>query len=199
MRRKWLIVDGIDGAGKSSFCRALVEHCRQAGYPAILLSEPNSSTLAPLLAQAPEDLPASSWALLFSAARAQLWQAQIRPALAAGLVVISDRGWPSTLAYQGAGDGLTMTHLLLLQELATEAQWLEAMVIVLDLPVEIASQRLAERGDPPSHWEMRDQAFQKRVRREFQRIAARYGYCLDARKPTEELVEIAWKLWTKKD
>ncbi len=102
--------EGVDGSGKSTQAQLLVEHLRAEGYAAMLVREPGGTDLserirALLLDPALEIDPVAEL-LLFSAARAQLVTEKIRPALDAGQVVVCDRFYDSTTAYQGAGRGV---------------------------------------------------------------------------------------------
>ena len=102
--------EGIDGSGKSTQARMLEEHLRSEGRNVRLVREPGGPPLAECIRSLllSHDVEISPFAelLLFSAARAQLVRETIRPALNAGSVVICDRFYESTTAYQGAGRGL---------------------------------------------------------------------------------------------
>lgn len=99
--------EGIDGSGKSTQARLLVEHLRSEGHATMLVREPGGTTLSErirtLLLDPALDIDPFAELLLFSAARAQLVTEKIRPALEAGRIVVCDRFYDSTTAYQGAG------------------------------------------------------------------------------------------------
>ncbi len=99
--------EGIDGSGKSTQARLLIEHLRSEGHSALLVREPGGTALSEqvrtLLLDPALDIDPFAELLLFSAARAQLVTEKIRPALEAGQVVVCDRFYDSTTAYQGAG------------------------------------------------------------------------------------------------
>ncbi|RMH58618.1 MAG: dTMP kinase [Bacteroidetes bacterium] len=99
--------EGIDGSGKSTQARRLVERLERAGYPVLPVREPGGTALSEAVRRLLLDpaLPVDPMAelLLFSAARAQLVAERIRPALDAGHLVVCDRFYDSTTAYQGGG------------------------------------------------------------------------------------------------
>lgn len=102
--------EGIDGSGKSTQAHLLDKHLQQAGYETLLVREPGGTELSErirsvLLDRTFEVRPMAEL-LLFSAARTQLVSERIRPALDAGQIVICDRFYDSTTAYQGAGRGV---------------------------------------------------------------------------------------------
>jgi dTMP kinase len=145
----FITLEGIDGSGKSTQARLLAEALRQSGRCVRLTREPGGTTageqirhlvLSPERAISPE-----AELFLYLADRALHVLEVIRPALAAGCVVVCERYTDSTLAYQGYGRGLDLDLLRRLNALATQ-ETAPDLTIVLDLPVEQA--RLdAERRD----------------------------------------------------
>lgn len=99
--------EGIDGSGKSTQARLLVEHLRSEGHSVLLVREPGGTALSErirtLLLDPTLDIEPFAELLLFSAARTQLVTEKIRPALHAHQIVVCDRFYDSTTAYQGAG------------------------------------------------------------------------------------------------
>lgn len=102
-----LTFEGIDGSGKSTQARLLTERLEAEGEAPLLLREPGGTELSErvrtLLLDPALHIEPFAELLLFSAARAQLVAEQIRPALAAGRIVVCDRFYDSTTAYQGSG------------------------------------------------------------------------------------------------
>lgn len=102
--------EGIDGSGKSTQARLLVDHLQAEGHAVMLVREPGGTLLSErirsLLLDTTLQIDPFAELLLFSAARAQLVTEKIEPALEAGRVVVCDRFFDSTTAYQGAGRGV---------------------------------------------------------------------------------------------
>ncbi len=102
--------EGIDGSGKSTQARLLVERLEAAGYPTLLVREPGGTALSErvraLLLDPALRVDPFAELLLFSAARAQLVRERIRPELDRGHLVVCDRFYDSSTAYQGAGRGI---------------------------------------------------------------------------------------------
>lgn len=105
-----LTFEGIDGSGKSTQARLLTEYLEEEGYEPLLVREPGgpevSERIRSVLLDPSLDVQPITEMLLFSAARAQLVAEHIRPALQEGRIVICDRFYDSTTAYQGYGRGV---------------------------------------------------------------------------------------------
>lgn len=114
-----LTFEGIDGSGKSTQARRLNDRLQEQGYDTLLVREPGGTPFAErvrsILLDSTFNIQAVAELLLFSAARAQLVAERIRPALEAGRIVICDRFYDSTTAYQGAGRGIA------------EPEWIEGL------------------------------------------------------------------------
>ena len=107
---RYLAVEGIDGAGKSTVARALADALQERGTPVLLVREPGGTAVGESIRQLVlglgNELDHWTEAMLFAAARAQLAATVVTPALQRGEIVISDRSYYSSLAYQGGGRGL---------------------------------------------------------------------------------------------
>jgi dTMP kinase len=141
----FIALEGVDGSGKSTIAKRLVQELQEAGRRAILTREPGGTTTGEqirtvLLGQGSSAILPTTEMLLFAAARAQLVGEVIEPALRDGLVVVADRFSDSSLAYQWGARGLEKEAVVQAQKLATGG--LEPdLKILLDLPVEAAVQR----------------------------------------------------------
>jgi dTMP kinase len=190
----FIVFEGGDGAGKSTQCRALLGRLRRRGIPARLTREPGGTPLGESLRRALKsqpDLSAAAELFLFCAARAQLVQQVIRPALRDGVTVICDRFTASTVAYQGYGRGLDLDLVHQLNQVAT-GNLSPDLTILLDLPAEAA---LARRTRPGDGFEAAPLEFHRRVRRGYLDQAAgspRQWLVLDAALPQQVLARQVW-------
>jgi dTMP kinase len=120
----FITLEGPDGSGKTTQARLLAEWLREQGYEVVLTREPGGSDIGDQIRAVLHDprntaMNARTEILLYSASRAQHVAQRIRPALAAGKIVISDRYADSTLAYQGYGRGLDLETLRTITVFAT--------------------------------------------------------------------------------
>lgn len=177
--RGWFItIEGPEGAGKTTQAARLESHLRGEGVAVLRTREPGGTSLGErlrdlLLAGGP---PAGATidpltdALLFSAARRQLVEEVIRPAIEAGTSVVCTRFADSTLAYQGFGAGVPLATLRTLEEIATSGLRPD-LTILLDLPAEVGLGRKAPSDQ--TRFELGfDLAFHRRVRDGFLALAA---------------------------
>jgi len=169
---KLIAFEGVDGSGKSTQARLLVDRLRSAGHTVTSTREPGGTSIGEdvrrlLLSHGSAALLPFSELLLFLVCRAQLIAEVIRPALDDGQVVITSRYRMSSLAFQGYGRGLDRTLIKQLNEMATDAIEPD-VVFLLDLPVDAALARLGHEGD---RIEREARAFHERVRRGYLEIA----------------------------
>jgi dTMP kinase len=194
-RGRFITLEGGEGAGKTTLSRALAGALTEAGLPVLRTREPGGAPGAEavrglILHQGPWDPLAE--AMLHFAARREHVASSLEPALAAGIWVVCDRFADSTLAYQGAGQGLSRAVWEQLCDLALGALRPD-LTLVLDLPTERGMGRALSRGDA-NRYEMQGADFHGRVRAAFLDIAAREpGRCavLDAACPPGEVLSAA--------
>ncbi len=175
----FLSFEGGEGLGKSLQARRLADHLQGRGREVILTREPGGTPLAErirgvLLHAADVPLSAEAQVLLFSAARAQLVRDVIRPALAAGKMVIADRFYDSTMAYQGHGHGADLAGLAAVTRFAV-GDLKPHRTFLLDAPVEVTLARLGGRvadGEKWDRFETDARDFHERVRDGYLRLAA---------------------------
>ncbi len=137
--------EGIDGSGKSLMQQLVGKRLKETGYSVLLTKEPGGSDLGKqirkwLLDQSSAALSAKEELLLFSADRVRHVDLVIKPALAAGKIVLCDRYIDSTVAYQGGGRGLDKDFIERINDFATGGLKPE-LTFYLDLPLEIARRR----------------------------------------------------------
>jgi len=195
-RGRFLVIEGIDGSGKTTQLEALrrwlpVSGLLPPGAALVVSREPGGTALGralrELLLHPPQGAAPSSIAelLLYAADRRQHVEEVILPALEAGHWVLCDRFTGSTVAYQGHGRGLPLRLITELEALATDG--LEAdLTLWLELPLEISLERRG--GRAADRIEAAGEAFLQRVVEGFARLAAERGWQrLDARLPPEQV------------
>lgn len=167
-RSVFISLDGLDGTGKSTQCRLLVDWLAARRIPVTACTDPGGTALGHelrqlLLHRREHRMAVTTEALLFMASRAQLVDEIIRPALERGEVVVSDRFTLANVVYQGHAGGLPPKDLWAIGRVATGG--LEPdLTLIFDLPAEVA---LARRNRDADRMEDRAQEFQQRVRSGF--------------------------------
>lgn len=147
---RYVAVEGIDGAGKSTVAQALASRLEASGFDVLSVREPGGTVTGEAIREILLDRadPLEGWteALLFAAARAQLAARVVAPALAVGRMVVSDRSVYSSLAYQGAGRGLGVDTVRVINEAGLQGVWPEK-VVLLRVPADtgLARERQADR------------------------------------------------------
>lgn len=174
-RGLFITVEGIDGCGKSTQARLIAHALEAAGHDVLRLREPGGVAIsekirAILLDPANAEMGDVCELLLYEAARAQLVHQVIMPALAAGKMVICDRFYDSTTAYQAFADGLDRDMVSQANELAVDGCRPD-LTLVFDLPVEMALRRRSGRG-AEDRLELKGLEFQQRVAAGFRAVAA---------------------------
>jgi len=174
---KFITIEGIEGVGKSTNIRHLVNAIENAGLAVLTTREPGGTPMAERIRElvaehGDEPMPDVAELLLVFASRALHVNNVIRPALAAGTWVICDRFTDSSRAYQGGGRGLPPENIDRL------AEWVHGdlvpdLTILLDAPVETGMERAGRRGDP-DRFESERSDFFERVRATYLKIAAEH-------------------------
>jgi dTMP kinase len=182
--------DGIDGAGKSTQMSLFCDWLKERGCELVTCRDPGSTALGEqirdVLLHSDDLTPIArrSEMLLYMAARAQLVDEIIRPALSAGRIVVSDRYLLANLVYQGHAGGLDVETIRNVGCVATEGIWPDA-VFLLDLPPGAADRRLDRALD---RMERRGSDYRQRLRDGFLAEAARPNskvHVIDADRPVE--------------
>jgi dTMP kinase len=165
MRGKFITLEGVDGAGKSSHVQFISDTLASGGRRVILTREPGGTELAERLRKAILEEPMSPMAetLLIFAARADHVARVIGPALEAGSWVLCDRFSDATAAYQGAGNGVSQ-ELIERLTAAVHPGLQPDRTLLFDCPYEISRQRLAASGKALDRFEREGRAFFDRVR-----------------------------------
>jgi len=171
-RGRFVTLEGVDGAGKSTHIPWIAQRLRAAGHAVVVTREPGGTPLAEklralILANAMD--PLAETMLLF-AARADHVRQVIRPALERGEWVVCDRFGDATAAYQGAGKSVPMSLIARLAESA-HGGLTPDRTLVFDCSYEVSRRRLQAAGRPPDRFEAEDRAFFDRVRAAYARLA----------------------------
>ena len=193
----FLTVEGLDGSGKTTQMQALADHLAQNGYEVVRTREPGGTKVAEEIRDvvlSPRNLGmcAVTEALLYAAARAEHVHAVVRPALAAGKVVLCDRFVDSSVVYQGGGRGLGIEQVLTINAPAVGTTLPDATVY-LRLDARTALQRRIS-ATAPDRIELEDEKFHQRVFEVYDELAARFPeriHVVDATQPIEAIAEQA--------
>jgi dTMP kinase len=191
----FIVIEGPDGAGKSTLAAALADRLRQAGADVLPVREPGGTVPAELARQAlldpASDLDPETELLFVAAARAHLVQAVIRPALEAGRTVLSDRYDLSTMAYQAAGRGLPADVVHAVNRTATRGLTPD-LTLVLDVPPAEGRRRQLAMDKGTDRFEREDAAFHERVRAAYQAARGEGIVHIDASAAPPVVLEAAW-------
>lgn len=192
-RGRFITVEGIEGAGKSTQMDVIGEFLGARNIPVVMTREPGGTRLGEavreqLLNPDNRGMAADAELLLVFAARAEHIHKVIRPALESGDWVLSDRFTDATYAYQGGGRGIAQARIGALEE------WVQGslrpdLTLLLDVPVEAGMARIAKRGQP-DRFERENREFFQRIRDNYlQRASAepRRFRRIDAGAPLEQV------------
>ncbi|MBU3671579.1 MAG: dTMP kinase [Sinobacteraceae bacterium] len=195
MRGRFITLEGIEGAGKSTLASALRDALQARGLTVALTREPGGTPLAErlrdlVLTRGEERVSPEAETLIMFAARAVHLDNLVRPALERGTWVICDRFTDATRAYQGGGRGVSTDFIEQLAQ-TVHAGLEPDLTLLLDLPVEEglrrAARRRVDRGDQTDRFESETVAFFSRVRERYLHIAesAARCQCIDALQPMQ--------------
>jgi len=175
MENTFITLEGIEGAGKSTQAKLLTEVLKQKGFKVTLTREPGGIETAEAIRTIllHKDIEPISELLLYEGARAEHFCKIIKPALASGNVVICDRFADASVAYQGYGRGLDVKMIEELNRIATFGT-VPDLTFVVDIPAEMAFERLKQRGHEPDRFERLDANFFERVRKGYLDLSIKY-------------------------
>jgi len=173
MSARFITLEGVDGAGKSTQVPWIAERLRAAGREVVVTREPGGTPFAEklramVLSEAMDPLTET---LLLFAARADHVAKVIAPALARGAWVLCDRFTDATLAYQGAGKGVPGERIRQLAQ-AVHPGLSPERTLVFDCPYEVSRSRLSNSGRELDRFEAEERAFFDRVRAAYRQLAA---------------------------
>lgn len=198
---KYAVVEGHDATGKSTQVDILRKRLRKEGIKSVKVEEPAgahiSNRLRTIIKNGKLERDGLTNLLLFTAARHETYRQIIEPSLEDGVWVVAARNWISTLAYQGAGEGINAEEILEMTERFTGEKYLAPdflSVLVLKDETE-RRRRIRERGllQNPDTFEGRDEQFQEDVHNGYLQIVEDRGLSVIDASPSAE--EVAAEIW----
>ena len=172
LRGRFITLEGVDGAGKSTHIPWIAEQLRAGGREVVVTREPGGTPLAEklraLVLAEPMDPLAET--LLMLAARADHVRHVIQPALERGAWVVCDRFADATTAYQGGGKGVSADLILRLAQ-AAHPGLIPDQTLVFDCPYDVSRSRLGASGRKLDRFEAEERGFFERVRKAYQQLA----------------------------
>jgi len=192
----FVVVEGPEGAGKSTLVRWLGTAFRAEGREVLTVREPGGTPIAEaarkLALKSRHDRAYAAELFLFLAARADLVERVIRPALADGQMVIADRFGLSTIAYQVAGRGLPRGDVEAALRVATGGLT-PNLTLILDVPVTVGRERQKVAGKVRDRIEREDDTFHTRVREAYRSASGPGIVHIDASQTRKAVQDAAWR------
>jgi dTMP kinase len=172
----FITFEGLDGSGKTTQLAMLVAYLKVQGITFLQTREPGGTAIGDQIRGCLHDVANTAMApaaeiLLYSASRAQLVAEVIRPALAAGAIVLCDRYADSTMAYQGYGRGLDLEALAFITGFATGGLRPD-LTLLFDLDPQRGLDRRTTYGEEMNRMDLQTDAFYQRVRNGYAALAA---------------------------
>jgi dTMP kinase len=190
MRGKFITLEGMDGAGKSTHIPNIIALLKARGFEVISTREPGGTSLGEHLRELllHESMNPETETLLMFAARREHIAQVIEPALARGAYVLSDRFTDATFAYQSAGKGVQSSKIRALEAWVQEGLQPD-LTLLFDVPVSVSVQRLAS-ARAPDKFERESQDFFEKIRTSYLERASEYParfQIIDANRPLAEV------------
>lgn len=195
----FITFEGLDFSGKSTQVQLLTDRLSQEKHKVLVLREPGSTTIGEKIRSILLDKQSLGMAdltelFLFSASRSQLVHEVIQPALEQGTIVVCDRFYDSSTAYQGSGRGVSLDAIRTINRAATSGL-VPDITFFMDIPIQEVEKRMHQQKLGADRMESSGKAFYERVRNGYLRLAqeeqGRFEV-LDGLRPVEEIHNIIW-------
>jgi len=199
----FISLEGTEGCGKSTLMGHLTDRLQSDGHNIVQLREPGGTEsgedIRKILKHGPDNLTPEAELLLMNASRAQLVREVIRPALSEGKVILCDRFYDSTTAYQGYGRGLNLNLVQSVIDLAV-GDTIPDVTFLLEIPLDISEERQSNRSGT-DRFESSDRAFFERVTAGYKTIAKEHPgriSTIDATQPIELVTDLCLEIITQR-
>ena len=195
----FITFEGLDFSGKSTQVRLLSERLSQENFNVLVLREPGGTEIGEkirsiLLDKQSSGMTDTSELFLFSASRSQLVEEVVKPALEGGIIVLCDRFYDSTTAYQGWGRGLSEEAIHVINKFATSGLAPD-VTFFLDLPPAELEKRMLRAKSGKDRMELNGQGFYEKVRDCYLSLSKKEKrfVVIDAAQPIEAVQEAVWQ------
>ena len=195
----FITFEGTEGCGKSTHIKKLARRLEAEGHTVRTLREPGGTesgeSIRQLLKHGPEELTAEAELLLMNASRAQLVREVIRPAIAAGEIVLCDRFYDSTTVYQGTGRGLDAAQVQAVIDFAV-GDTRPDLTLLLQIPLKTSEERRARRSET-DRFEQADRTFFERIEAGYTALAAAEPdriRVIEADQPLDAVAAAIWRI-----
>ena len=195
----FITFEGTEGCGKSTHIKKLTRRLEAEGHTVRTLREPGGTesgeSIRHLLKHGPEELTAEAELLLMNASRAQLVREVIRPAIAAGEIVLCDRFYDSTTVYQGTGRGLDAAQVQAVIDFAV-GDTRPDLTLLLQIPLKTSEERRARRSET-DRFEQADRTFFERIEAGYTALAATEPdriRVIEADQPLDTVAAAIWRI-----
>jgi len=199
----FISLEGTEGCGKSTLMGHLTDRLQSDGHELVQLREPGGTEsgedIRKILKHGPDNLTPEAELLLMNASRAQLVREVIRPALSEGKVILCDRFYDSTTAYQGYGRGLDLNLVQSVIDLAV-GNTIPDLTLLLEIPLNVSEERQSKRSGT-DRFESSDRAFFERVTAGYKTIAKEHPgriSTIDATQPIKLVTDLCLEIITQR-
>ena len=193
----FITFEGTEGCGKSTHIKKLARRLEAEGHTVRTLREPGGTesgeSIRQLLKHGPEELTAEAELLLMNASRVQLVREVIRPAIAAGEIVLCDRFYDSTTVYQGTGRGLDAAQVQAVIDFAV-GDTRPDLTLFLQIPLKTSEERRARRSET-DRFEQADRTFFERIEAGYTALATAEPSRIHVIEADQSLDTVATAIW----